>query len=760
MSERIERKDLISDEALQAIVELVNKLEIAQTNLKELINQARALNKQMTAATGIKEMNKQTVEAAKLQNKLNIESAKYANDMKKLEVAAQRTALQAEKASIAQKKHNDSLTKAKENTNAWEKALDSFQFKFNALGNIAANALSKITSKIVSTVKEFISLEKIMRSTQGTADYLDRAIASLKGSFDYLAKAISTGNLTNFFSNLAAATKAAYEYSAALDDIGDSTLSLGMQTADVDNKVAELRNKILKKSEYTTTQLLGFAEEALKLETELAEKKRTLAQKDLDALVQANIDAYNLLEEEQIGYLKNYIDNAEWNELVSKRLDREKIVREERKLGVMTNVRKGYEDLFAEFDKNPKLQQYYDLSVKMMILNDKERGVLAEKYKNVKNVNVEYYNSIRRITQAYERLVAEINNTEEAADKAEKSVKTITNKFEGLMKKTEENQLSKTEKTYFWPGVGFVSEDAWNAMMDRSENSVKEATKKAAGLDNEAERNSEKVIEQLNEIANKRIEYELYAEDALNVLKDKRFDKEMTAAELKYQQEVAYAEKTIKNEEELNEKKLKLAEEYENKQKSIRKKYAIIQAAIDIAVVWAKFAAAKATAISGATAASFLNPAAAPAIATALAAALANMAKQAGIQTASIAVQAGLIAGFAKGTESSPEGLAWVGEKGRELMIDKRGNVGFSPDKAALTYLEKGTKIIPADITARMMMDSKRRPQEREQNEMIPYLAKIADKPVTSVNIDNTGISVMTETSNTLTRRIDKYFRS
>ncbi|MGN6416149.1 MAG: hypothetical protein ACTHMC_01565 [Pseudobacter sp.] len=52
---------------------------------------------------------------------------------------------------------------------------------------------------------------------------------------------------------------------------------------------------------------------------------------------------------------------------------------------------------------------------------------------------------------------------------------------------------------------------------------------------------------------------------------------------------------------------------------------------------------------------------------------------------------------FAKGTDSSPEGPAIVGEEGAEMFITPSGKVGFTPSKATLTWLEKGTKIIPHD---------------------------------------------------------------
>lgn len=58
---------------------------------------------------------------------------------------------------------------------------------------------------------------------------------------------------------------------------------------------------------------------------------------------------------------------------------------------------------------------------------------------------------------------------------------------------------------------------------------------------------------------------------------------------------------------------------------------------------------------------------------------------------------------YAKGTESSPEGLAYVGEKGTEGRINPDGSFELTPDSATLTYLEKGTKIIPNHDLVRMI---------------------------------------------------------
>jgi len=61
---------------------------------------------------------------------------------------------------------------------------------------------------------------------------------------------------------------------------------------------------------------------------------------------------------------------------------------------------------------------------------------------------------------------------------------------------------------------------------------------------------------------------------------------------------------------------------------------------------------------------------------------------------------------FAKGTESSPEGYAVVGEKGHELVVEPSGKKWVTPAKDTITYLRKGSKVIPNDKLMTMVRDS------------------------------------------------------
>jgi hypothetical protein len=71
------------------------------------------------------------------------------------------------------------------------------------------------------------------------------------------------------------------------------------------------------------------------------------------------------------------------------------------------------------------------------------------------------------------------------------------------------------------------------------------------------------------------------------------------------------------------------------------------------------------------------------------------------IQTAAIIAQP--LPQFFVGTNNSPEGPAWVGERGSELKIEPSGKVSLTPGVPTIDYLKAGTQIIPHDESMKML---------------------------------------------------------
>lgn len=85
---------------------------------------------------------------------------------------------------------------------------------------------------------------------------------------------------------------------------------------------------------------------------------------------------------------------------------------------------------------------------------------------------------------------------------------------------------------------------------------------------------------------------------------------------------------------------------------------------------------------------------------------------------------------FAKGTTNSPEGFAHVGEEGTELRINPDGKMSLTPHKDTITYLEKGTKIVPHKQLMGLMRGESLKYVGGQQIDMSEVVAAIkANKP-------------------------------
>lgn len=112
---------------------------------------------------------------------------------------------------------------------------------------------------------------------------------------------------------------------------------------------------------------------------------------------------------------------------------------------------------------------------------------------------------------------------------------------------------------------------------------------------------------------------------------------------------------------------------------------------------------------------------------------------------------------YAKGVDNAPAGLSVWGEKGTEMLVDKRGNIKFSPKTASLIDLAGGETIYPADVTRKMLAGIEKEKSGvfnniiipkgydnseliEQNNEQIKLLRDLKNKPTSYINIsDNSG---------------------
>lgn len=82
-------------------------------------------------------------------------------------------------------------------------------------------AFLKISGAIGTAVAAFKIYEKIMMSTEGTADRFEAQMGSIEGAIDGLFRTIATGDFGNLIDNMSRAAKATRDYKIALDELGD-----------------------------------------------------------------------------------------------------------------------------------------------------------------------------------------------------------------------------------------------------------------------------------------------------------------------------------------------------------------------------------------------------------------------------------------------------------------------------------------------------------------------------------------------------------
>ncbi|MEY3420492.1 MAG: hypothetical protein RIR48_777, partial [Bacteroidota bacterium] len=143
------------------------------------------------------------------------------------------------------------------------------------------------------------------------------------------------------------------------------------------------------------------------------------------------------------------------------------------------------------------------------------------------------------------------------------------------------------------------------------------------------------------------------------------------------------------------------------------------------------------------------------------------------------AAQAALVASrplpaFAKGTDNSPEGFAHVGEKGRELVRDgKSGAWSITPDKTTVTYLTKGSQVIPnaqtemilkndPNVLADNYLKSKvvevKQPQIDYNKITSGFREAVSSIPINITNFDENGVANFVVKKSVRLKRLNKRY--
>ena len=159
------------------------------------------------------------------------------------------------------------------------------------------NAFKDNESATMALKEAFAAFNPIIdRAKRGLEAFANVIVKVVRGAVDGLTAAVggllqAAQAVGNFFGadwhmgdNFKAATKAARELQQAENDYIKNKREWSIESAKIDNEVADLREKASQKDQYNAQQRLDFLDKAITLETKKAEKDKELAKQNLKNL--------------------------------------------------------------------------------------------------------------------------------------------------------------------------------------------------------------------------------------------------------------------------------------------------------------------------------------------------------------------------------------------------------------------------------------------------------------------------------------------
>lgn len=146
---------------------------------------------------------------------------------------------------LKDKQFSEGMTKSTEQIRKFERqgkqAGTSVKDFGNKLGNMSVGALTKFAGSIGVAFTAMEAFDKMIQSTQGTADAFEIAIQQARSGVDYFFTSLSTGNWDNFFTGILKATEYAKEFAEYMDALGDIKVSTQFFSGSEQRLMAEQR---------------------------------------------------------------------------------------------------------------------------------------------------------------------------------------------------------------------------------------------------------------------------------------------------------------------------------------------------------------------------------------------------------------------------------------------------------------------------------------------------------------------------------------
>ena len=200
---KLNKGDIFDDSFFQALKDADKQLKDLLITFQNLAKEARDVSKGISAAKSFNEVSKAAKKAAESTTKLTDAEKKLEAANKRLifeqSEAAKKMAVVNElkrQSAAENRKLAKSIVGVEQNTNRWGKAIGSFQFKFNALGNIAANVVQRIARgigrAIRGAIKNIAEFDQAVADVGAISNATDRQLAQLEKT------ALQLGGSTKF----------------------------------------------------------------------------------------------------------------------------------------------------------------------------------------------------------------------------------------------------------------------------------------------------------------------------------------------------------------------------------------------------------------------------------------------------------------------------------------------------------------------------------------------------------------------------------
>jgi hypothetical protein len=162
-----------------------------------------------------------------------------------------------------------------------------------AKGLLPAFGWTAITAGAVSAFRS------IKDSTDTLGTQWDVFIGGLKGATNEFWRTIATGDWSDFLKNLNEAVRVGREYVSVMDDIEEKSRALSIAEADSKRIALELEEKV-RNATLTKTARVSAAEERIRLEESLAEKRAKVARDQYEAELMLTMQQTRLSKEKLI----------------------------------------------------------------------------------------------------------------------------------------------------------------------------------------------------------------------------------------------------------------------------------------------------------------------------------------------------------------------------------------------------------------------------------------------------------------------------